>query len=273
MTVFDAFPLAYGPEVLDIRLHELADVVDKFVIVEADRTFPGAAREPLWPALASTPRFRDVADRVDWTWVTMPERMIGYPWAADGWLRDVLLDIVLELADGQDYVLFGDHDEIPHPDAVRHVADRGIERARLWGRYHEWFLNLGAVGGPFLWEFRQPLLFRASEVERRPIDGSTLRAGQFSPGTGRALEYGRDFGPWPSGWHFTLQGSLDAITEKLYATAHTELRKVLPRVGEIRERREDIISRCALERVPDRSLPRYVQDNWEYFAGLGMLLP
>jgi beta-1,4-mannosyl-glycoprotein beta-1,4-N-acetylglucosaminyltransferase len=31
-------------ELLDLRLHELADVVDRFVLVEATTTFSGAAK-------------------------------------------------------------------------------------------------------------------------------------------------------------------------------------------------------------------------------------
>lgn len=273
--IFDAFPFAYGPEVLDIRLHELAGVVDRFVIVEADRTFTGREREPLWPVLASTPRFADVADRVDWTWQEMPAEHVGSPWAADGWIRDATLDAVHDLAGGQDYVLFGDHDEIPHPDAVRHVTEYGVPRARLWGRYHEWFLNLAAVGGPYLWEFRQPLMFYVNALPSSSTDtlptGSTLRAGQFSPGVGLALEYGRNFGPWSSGWHFTLQGGPAAVAEKLAATAHTELQRI--DATAVMGRREDILGRCLLQQVPKTELPRYVQDHFDHFASLGMLLP
>jgi hypothetical protein len=39
--IYDCFPFFNELDLLDIRLHELSDVVDKFVLVEATRTFTG----------------------------------------------------------------------------------------------------------------------------------------------------------------------------------------------------------------------------------------
>ena len=45
MLIIDAFPFYNELELLDIRLHELGDVVDRFVLVEATRTHSGKPKE------------------------------------------------------------------------------------------------------------------------------------------------------------------------------------------------------------------------------------
>lgn len=257
MSVIDAVPYGYGPEVLLIRLHELADVVDRHVIVEGDRTFAGKPREFAWPTLVEQPEFASFADKVTLHKVHLEPRD---PWEQETHLRDVVLDTALGLARTGDRILFGDHDEIPHPAAVREALKDEHHDARLWTRYHEWHINRRAVlkGGarPFLWEFRQPLLLRAEE--ERP--GSLVRARQA----------GHDI--FPTGWHLTLQGGPDACYDKLQATAHTELQALT--FGEVRRMHRlglDILDRCALEIVPTDELPAFVQANLEDYVKRGMI--
>lgn len=256
--IIDAFPYGYGPEVLLIRLHELADVVDLHVIVEADRTFADKPREFAWPTLVQQPEFAPFRDKVcsHVTYLGPDE-----PWSLEERLRDVVLEAALSHARTGDRILFGDHDEIPHPNAVREALKDELYDARLWTRYHEWHLNRRATsrqltGGPHRWEFRQPLLLGADE-ERV---GSLVRAAQA----------GVSRGPW--GWHLTLQGGPDACYDKLQATAHTELQALT--FGEVRRMHRlglDILDRCALEIVPDDELPRYVQANLGDYVKRGMI--
>lgn len=260
--IIDAFPYGYGPEVLLIRLHELADVVDLHVIVEADRTFAGKPREFAWPTLVQQPEFAPFADKVILHKVHTQPRD---PWAQEEHLRDVVLDTALGLARTGDRILFGDHDEIPHPLAIRAALQDEQHDARLWTRYHEWHLNRRAVpradilGGqrPHLWEFRQPLLLHSDEGRV----GSLVRACQVG------------WDNWPAvGWHLTLQGGPDACYDKLQATAHTELQALT--FGEVRRMHRlglDILDRCALEFVPTDELPAFVQANLDDYVKRGMI--
>lgn len=255
--IIDAFPYGYGPEVLLIRLHELADVVDRHVIVEGSLTYAGKPRDFAWPTLVEQPEFAPFADKVTLHAVHLEPRD---PWEQETHLRDVVLDTARGLARTGDRILFGDHDEIPHPDAVREALIWSDVDARLWTCYHEWHLNRRAVqqGGrrPHLWEFRQPLLLHAEE-ER---SGSLVRACQT----------GQDVGPL--GWHLTLQGGPDAVYDKLQATAHTELQRLT--FADVRRMHRlglDILDRCGLEFVPDDELPRYVQANLDDYRKRGMI--
>lgn len=245
--IVDAFPYAYGPEILLIRLHELAGVVDRHLIVEADTTHAGRPRTPHWPQLRDDPLFAPFRDRVDWVWVEVP-RSVDRPIAREGWIRSAVLDAVRGMSYASDdlWVLFGDHDEIPHPEAIAEVFAARFPAARLLTRYHEWYLNLRATGGPHLWEFRQPLLFRLWWAARE--SGEKVRAGQNGW-----------MNLFAAGWHLTLQGGADAVAEKLRTFAHTELsRFTAPLISSLMEQRRDILDRTPLELVPDEELPRAV---------------
>jgi hypothetical protein len=175
-----------------------------------------------------------------------------------------VLDTALGFARPGDRILFGDHDEIPHPDAIVEALKDEHHDARLWCRYHEWHLNRRATlkdprafPGAHLWEFRQPLLLH-------PDEG---RVGSLV----RACQTGRDV--FPTGWHLTLQGGPDAVYDKLQATAHTELQSIT--FGEVNRRFRlglDLLDRCALEDVPDDELPRFVRDNIAYYRRKGLAL-
>jgi beta-1,4-mannosyl-glycoprotein beta-1,4-N-acetylglucosaminyltransferase len=255
--IIDTFPLGYGPEVLLLRLRTLVSLVDRHVIIEADSTFSGKPREPLWPVLAQQERFGPYVDRVHHVLISPPPGLT--PWGREEWMRDASLNAVHNLGEPNPLVILGDADEIPNPGAVRIVESRGYERARLYGRYHEWYLDLRAVGSPYRWEHRQPIMFRLASVGDE--SGTSLRARQWHGSTGPTYQIG-----YPgtrrqafAGWHFTLQGGADACREKLQAGAHTELSGLSTRrLSELAEDRKDILDRCPLERVHFSGLPAAV---------------
>jgi hypothetical protein len=259
--IIDAFPFGYGADVLLIRLRELAEAVDRHVIVEADRWHSGVRREPLWPRLASLPEFAPFVDKVEWTWAETPSS-ITRPWGREQWLRDVVLEEALRHAGPGDQILFGDHDEIPHPVAIAQTYVQAyLPRMRLLTRYHEWYLNLRKVGSArALWEFRQPLLVCREFAQAQ--SGSILRAQQACAWIDSL----------PVGWHLTLQGGADEVFDKLQVCAHRELAVMQPAEIKARiENRLDILDRCTLEVAPGSELPATVQRDLNYWRGRGFL--
>jgi hypothetical protein len=272
--LIDAFPYAYGPAILLLRLRELDAVVDRHVIVECDTTYTGEHRELAWPELAVRPEFLPFAAKVWWHPITIPAG-VDSPWRREEYVRSAaLLHARLSVDASDDVILFGDHDEIPNPLALARVLDAGIKRSRLWGAYHEWFLNLRAKGSPrYLWEFRQPITFLAGDPITQGWEaGADLRALQWQGWDG-VTELGKDDPPH-RGWHMTLQGGVDDVLAKLRIGAHTEL-STMTRAqlqGKI-ERRADILSRCALECCPNAELPTsLLTDQGRHDFG-AMMLP
>jgi beta-1,4-mannosyl-glycoprotein beta-1,4-N-acetylglucosaminyltransferase len=60
--LYDCFPFFDEFELLQVRLHELADLVDQFVLVESTKTHSGEPK-PLYYA-ESRRRFGNLADRI-----------------------------------------------------------------------------------------------------------------------------------------------------------------------------------------------------------------
>ena len=116
--VIDAVMYSGEYEALLLRLHELADVVDAFVVVEAPQTFTGAAK-PLYFAERDRARLGALSDRI--LYVTTPLPRTDDPWARETHQRNAMITGLEGLHD-DDVVLIGDVDEIPNADAVRGAA-------------------------------------------------------------------------------------------------------------------------------------------------------
>lgn len=143
--IVDCFPFFNEADTLEIRLNELAPVVDKFVIVEAEETFGGQPR-----ALKFDPeRFK--AFNIDYRPVAKlyPEckdRVTGREREAD--LRNRMLPILREFAQPNNVVIISDCDEIPRRQAVIDALPRlssGIHRFAQRSFYYtvNWLVDVG----------------------------------------------------------------------------------------------------------------------------------
>jgi glycosyl transferase family 17 len=259
---------ATPPEILGLALNELSRLVDVVVVVEASQTFTGEPSKPVVADLLATDRrFREHAGRVKAMTIDFPEGMSA--WGRDSWSRGAVAQAVSHVPNvsADDLVLFGDADEIPHPRTLRtamaEVSGPGwVPALKLQGRYHEWFMDLAAVGSPdHLWEFRQPVLTTWRELSRTGGERMRSGSGNLPAAVG------------PLGWHFTLQGGAEACARKLRSYAHTELGGMrAPRLqAEFIDRERDIQDRCGLVSVLSSELPDTMRDNWEPW--LDWLLP
>jgi hypothetical protein len=142
--VYDCITYNGEADILAARLHELADVVDCFVVVEADRTFSGEPKalrfDAADPRIASfLPRIRYIAVHdmpvVDEAADAVP--VVG-DWHSDTpksgfWIREKFQrnQIVRGLHDAapDDLVLISDADEIPRASVVQAMRDDRAARA------------------------------------------------------------------------------------------------------------------------------------------------
>ena len=102
-------------DLLELRLDVLDPVVDRFLVVEGDRTFTG---EPKASALtAAWPRFERWASKIDRVECTLPSGA-STAWDLDNLQRRHLRAALIERAGPDDLLLVGDVDEVPFPDVV-----------------------------------------------------------------------------------------------------------------------------------------------------------
>ena len=255
--VWDCFTFFNELDVLEWRLHELEDVVDWFVLVEATRSFHGDLK-PLYYQLNAA-RYSRWADRIRHVVVEdMPSQPTDDPhrmYEVEGIQRDAMVRGMPDLR-VKDVVLVSDLDEIPRADLVAKYSPR-------------------VSGSGTGLTFRQRLFYYALDVEfpHDPWRGTRiLDALQFYRLGGmqaRIAGYRDVPEPLYHGWHFSFFGGEEVMVEKVRNWSHASafIPEPLDPVGYMRDARRDArdwdpARRAQLRRVQvDDTFPRWVVEN------------
>jgi predicted O-methyltransferase YrrM len=256
--VFDC--LLYNGElhVLEIRLHELHSVVDRFVIVESDSTFSGNPKQiefdPTHPAMAP------FAHKIDHVIVSdMPKT--DNPWEREAWQRNAMLRGVGAAAD-YDLILMSDVDEIPRAEIVASARDdenHTIFFFRL--SFYYFFLNFKNITGPEVSKIWNCAAIRSEALRIGPQSFRNI----LHPGA-RVFE--------DAGWHFSYLTDEAGIKRKVTAFSHQELNtaSVLAKIdiSALVQRGADLYDRPGYqwELTDGSDLPQWVKDNLQRLAGL-----
>jgi len=283
--IFDCFIFFNELELLELRLHELAGVVDKFVVVEARRTFSNQPK-PLH-FQENRARFAQFENKIIHVIVEdMPAT--GDAWESERFQRNAIAR-GLQGCRPDDWVLVSDIDEIPRATVVEKISRETP--------YHDGFLSNAVHSAlnskmfkavfhrkgfrrrlrknhPFVLKFEQSL-------HRHYLNCVSVRP-RFWYGT-RMLRY-RDFSAAnelrhsgyklvkDAGWHFTFMGGVDRIREKIAAYSHQEFNNqkfTAPQAVTARiDHGKSLFDRDEeLEFVRlDETFPRYVREHPEKFS-------
>lgn len=250
MQLVDCFTFFNELDMLDLRLHEMAGVVDRFVLVEATRTFSGKPK-PLWFAenrdrFAGFPIEHVVVD-------DMPTGRDA--WAREAHQRDAIVRGLGGLAP-DDVVILSDVDEITRGAVLPWLKDEcpavcGLEMDFCYYRVN-WLVG----------KWDQAKAMRRSYLHGRLPDG--IRKGRYADGA-TAVPAVAD-----AGWHYSYMGGTDAIRQKIDAYSHQEFN--LPaytdpaHVEECIRSGRDLFGRFPLTPVADPDVPAYLAANRERYA-------
>jgi beta-1,4-mannosyl-glycoprotein beta-1,4-N-acetylglucosaminyltransferase len=248
--VYDCFTFFNELDILEIRLNELYDVVDYFVIVENSLTFSGNPK-PLYFE-ENKQRFSKFSNKI----IHIVGQKVEI--AKDAWVREIAQrnDIMLGLknAKDDDIVIISDVDEIVKKEKIREIRDFFINNEnslRLAMKMYRYFLNR-----------------RDMEVNIWPlayaITYKTLKT--FSPQYFRT-QYQHINTLSDAGWHFTSLGWTKENTYKLNSWSHQE--RNLPKNKDpyklLKKARKG-----KLVKIND-SYPRYVVENIDYFKKINFI--
>ena len=87
--IFDCFTFNDELELLEIRLNVLKDVVDRFVLVEATKTFTNKSKPLIYEE--NKDRFKEFADKIIHIVVDdFPDD--DNPWARENWQRNKIME-------------------------------------------------------------------------------------------------------------------------------------------------------------------------------------
>lgn len=272
--VYDCFPFFNEMDVLEIRLHELNNVVDYFVIVEATRTHQKKQKE-LHLDLDDD-RIKEFKEKIIHIVVD------DYPTFFTNWKRVKAWDYEkhqrsaisrgLVNAKENDIIIISDADEIPIAEKI--IKNINFDKPVVFQQlFFYYFLNFAMTKAPeetCTLEKNGFILWRGSVMTRFKDfkDANTTRSLRSNPKTSQ-IENG--------GWHFSYIGGIEIVMKKLKASPHAkEAKQVLKdlddkeKIEKIIASGEDLFNRgMSFKALPLSNLfPIFIRNNLEKFERL-----
>jgi beta-1,4-mannosyl-glycoprotein beta-1,4-N-acetylglucosaminyltransferase len=253
--IYDCFLFFNELEILEIKLNELYNHVDHFVLVESTETFRGNPKPLLFEE--NKQKFSQFLDKI--IHIVVAEHLeTNDPWQREAYQRNQILK-GLTGCDDNDIVIIEDLDEIVRasklPELIAPLLENRSQSIACNQTIYTYFLNRyghrrgsvtnwhGSVAAKYAYvKTRSP---NAVRIERK-CDESAIH---------------------DAGWHFTYMGGLHQVRKKLESFSHSELdNEPFKQPQRILEDIE------ALKLVEiDETYPQFVRDHIPYFRELGLI--
>ena len=270
--VYDCFLFFNELDLLEIRLNELKDVVDKFVLVECSLTH--ASKEKPFYFEKNKERFKGFLDRI--IHVKVEDKPSIPPRAGRNgtfhnrhdmeWFQRNCIDRGIKECDPSDIILLSDIDEIPSVNAVleaRKILENEDIFISLRQKFFFYYLNgLCTNDGINSVDWWGTTVCRYSSYPgAQPLRDTKGK-------NKKRIDQG--------GWHFSYLGGAEKIVEKIESYSHAEWDnnsiKNHERIKDRIDRGIDLFDRPGRPRQVyieiDKSFPNYLFDNKEKFKDL-----
>jgi beta-1,4-mannosyl-glycoprotein beta-1,4-N-acetylglucosaminyltransferase len=225
--------------ILDLRVKILEDIVDKFYVVQATKTFSGLKKKCLSSEDYSHPK-------VEFVTIDFPDGLDT--WSKEYYQRNYKVDLSSYSPD--DLVLLSDLDEVPNPEVLKQLSEN-FDINTIYGFsqiMHQYFLNNQNTSE--LWAGTRALSVEKYSSELTPQQVRMSAASIL-------LKDG--------GWHWSFLGDEESLRNKIISYSHQEhnnnytLDSIIYRLNN----NEDIFERgFVLKAVEiDETYPKYVREN------------
>ena len=218
MKIYDCFPFYNELDLLELRLTELYEKVDHFVLVEAGATHQGNPKPYFFEE--NQDRYAQWADKI------IHVRVDDMPNDPDVWVneahhRDQIMQ-GLVTADADDLVVISDLDEIVRPAALDYIATSEQSIFALRMSLHNFKFNYMRVspGEYDVWGMacRRSILDDITPTEFRRLRFQFAGAPyQFKNDGCEVIEH--------AGWHFGYMGNNEWLANKARNFAHAEVNR------------------------------------------------
>ena len=202
MRIFDCFTYYNEADILRVRFEELAETVDKFIVVEASETFTGKPKPFYFDSLPSwIDKWENKIVRVK---IDFPSH-IQSSWDREFYQRNSIVQGLYQAgAEKEDLVLISDADEIIKAQTIKSI-DNSILPARLDVKQYFWNYH---------WQVP-----KHCDQGARPVACQMLDLMHMTPQYLRSLNL-----PLieDGGWHFSFFGEYEKTINKIESFAHTE---------------------------------------------------
>ncbi len=256
--VYDCFIFFNEIELLELRFNELYDHVDKFVLVEATKTFQNTPK-PLY-FMEHQARFQPFLDKVIHVIVddlpVSDEAMKNERHQRNSILKGLLS------CQAHDIVIISDVDEIPSRSVISYYKQNNLyDIKRLDQRFYYYFLN-NLVNNVWRLAFMGPY----GALKNRDLD----KIRKTKPDPKKTLP--------EAGWHFSFMGGIDSIVQKIEGFAHVDLNiekyKDRDWLLQCLKNGDDLFGRKNQSYkwvTVDESFPQYIVRNLDYYKQIGWI--
>ena len=280
--VYDCFMFFNELDTLEMRLSIHDPFVDYFVICEAAVTHSGIVREPLFEKHMHEKRFSKFLPKIKYILLpSMPDdyndiplieehtkrdkaynKMVGWYNSSDyvsktnlgqcreWWQRDSMIQELVDCTD-DDIIMISELDELYNPDTVKELF-KNLDPDHTYGaRMNSYYYYINLL------------------KETHWVGGRIATYKKFSTFRTSEFRHYRDIIVAKGGWHFSYQGSIEQIKQKLMSFCHyvTEDSQILKDLEERITEFNDPFGRDGkLKRVEiDNTYPQYLLDNIDHY--------
>ncbi|MCK5642728.1 MAG: N-acetylglucosaminyltransferase [Gammaproteobacteria bacterium] len=274
--IYDCFAFFNELDLLEIRLNELDHVVDKFVLVEATRTFQKQPKPLYFEENKS--RFKNFEDKIIHIVVDeypnfFTRFRIPTPMDYDNHQKNQVIR-GLKDAKPDDVIIYSDLDEIPNPEKITEYSKKPGYKV-FEQRFLSYFINCAVVNCPV-----EPTLpFKMGQIWWRGSVMANYKEFNDTKSFRKMRDYSEDKITLieNGGWHFSYLGGLEQVLYKLQSFAHTKenkygIKKAIDRaeLETLLSEGRDILGRdISYKFIPlDSSFPEYIIKNKDKFSAL-----
>ena len=272
--IYDCFPFFNELELLEIRLHELSDVVDYFVLVEATRTFTGMPKilhfdkhsllfdkfmdkiiHVIVDDMPMTPEELDASlTEKDRRWIES-DYQIGSDWIRDRHQRNAIMRALGD-CNSEDIIIISDADELVRASVIENIEETLCEGSNPVEQVlNSYYFNIICTNMPW---------WGSKIIKRKYLNDQTPSEVRFHTPAFCYIEDG--------GWHYNFLGGSEKILTKIKSFAHQEFN--IPSVANMDfinhqlRNNLDVLERLyeyAEIELTRYNTPKYVMDNLDKF--------
>ena len=256
--IYDCFVFFNELDLLEIRLNELYDVVDRFVIIEGENTFQGKPKSLYY--LENKERYSKFEDKI--IHIIIPKEKLNNTNAWDNERLSFNTCFEIENLKDEDILMVSALDEIPSNNSVKTAINKTPCHVELHACF--FYLNTNYFHNMST-NWYGTIIYKVSELkeiisdDKLPDIYDIKQIHQYKTNTSIR-----------GGWHFSFVGDGKNAMEKVNAYSHSEYNYLDENFYTyMRENLLDPFNRgnfCQFYRLLNKEeLPEYVQNNLEKF--------
>jgi len=255
--VYDCFLFFNELDLLEIRLNVLSEVVDKFVLVEADKTFSNN-KKPFYFE-DNKERYNRFQDKI------IHVKITEYPETKTTWeMQDYQRNQIargIGRCSPNDVIIISDLDEIPNPGTIMNYKKTGNGIFKLKQSHFDYYLNYRRLGKNYYWY--------SAKITRY----NDMLINNFTPQNVRSFKNVKAIKN--AGWHFSFLGDMENIVYKIQSISMQKWNNEKYVNDKIEHKIRlglDLFDRNNIRLIPikitSKRHPEYIVDNKEKYAHL-----